>query len=71
MITNKQIINTLRQYEGEFTKRLRDIHIELTSIKPDLLKLSEMSAETTEDILNFIDLLTDFRDINRKTKEIK
>jgi len=72
MITDKKVVERLRDLEKIYTPMLTIIYFELSSTKPNLETLFNMSQKMSDSMLDFIDLLYETHDIKRKLhKEIK
>lgn len=66
MITDKQVIERLREYEVEFTPILQSIRLELSITKPDISVLSRLSNELCDPLLDFMNLLDNISSAKRK-----
>jgi len=66
MITDKQIIEKLRDLEKTYTPTLSIIHNELSTTKPNLETLFDLSNDMCDSMLDFMDLLHETHDIKRK-----
>lgn len=66
MITDKQIIEKLRELEKSYTPILSTIHNELSITKPNLETLFDLSQDMSDSMLDFMNLLYDTHSIKRK-----
>lgn len=66
MITDKQVIERLREYHAEFKPKLDLLEVALKTEKPNIAHLAEISSDLSDPMLDFMDLIANVQSAKRK-----